>query len=212
MGLRFRKSIKIAPGLKINISKSGISATIGGRGSSVNIGNKGTYLNLGIPGMGISYREKISGKTNIPEYESLQSNVDDTQDASEEISHIDNSKACEAKPSSNIFLKLLKFICCCFFCLIVLFCILGALTQGKEWLCFPVAFAIAGSLTVYTIRRKGENSSFKWWLYGALVPFVSWIDAVMLNSENRDKAFMKGVAYSLAGLIAFFVMFANFLP
>jgi hypothetical protein len=61
--MRFRKSIKIAPGLKINFSKSGISSTIGGKGLSVNIGSRGTYLNTGIPGTGISNRTKLDGKT-----------------------------------------------------------------------------------------------------------------------------------------------------
>jgi len=66
MGIRFNKSIKINDFLKVNISKSGISATVGKKGASVNIGGKGTYLNLsptiaGITGTGISYRQKISG-------------------------------------------------------------------------------------------------------------------------------------------------------
>jgi hypothetical protein len=61
--MRFRKSIKIAPGLKINLSKSGISTTIGSKGLSVNTGNRGTYLNTGIPGTGISSRTKIGGST-----------------------------------------------------------------------------------------------------------------------------------------------------
>jgi hypothetical protein len=59
--MRFRKTIKIAPGFKLNISKSGISSTVGKRGLSANIGKNGTYLNTGIPGTGISNREKISG-------------------------------------------------------------------------------------------------------------------------------------------------------
>jgi hypothetical protein len=59
----FRKSIKIAPGLKLNLSKSGISSTIGGKGLSVNIGTRGAYLNTGIPGTGISNRTKLDGKT-----------------------------------------------------------------------------------------------------------------------------------------------------
>jgi len=33
MGLRLRKSIKILPGVKLNISKSGISTSIGVRGA-----------------------------------------------------------------------------------------------------------------------------------------------------------------------------------
>ena len=60
MGLRFRKSIKLAPGVRINISKSGISTTIGKKGASVSLGKNGTYANLGIPGTGISVREKLS--------------------------------------------------------------------------------------------------------------------------------------------------------
>ena len=60
MGLRFRKYIKIMPGVRLNISKSGVSTRIGPRGLSVNIGKRGTYLNAGIPGTGIFEREKLS--------------------------------------------------------------------------------------------------------------------------------------------------------
>ncbi|EHK1058478.1 DUF4236 domain-containing protein [Salmonella enterica] len=56
MGFKFRKRIKIAPGVYINIGKSGItSATIGKRGASVNIGKKGVKATSGIPGTGLSY-------------------------------------------------------------------------------------------------------------------------------------------------------------
>nr|MBP8064092.1 DUF4236 domain-containing protein [Acinetobacter sp.] len=41
MGFRFRKSIKILPGLKINLTHKGISsASIGKPGASLNIGKK----------------------------------------------------------------------------------------------------------------------------------------------------------------------------
>lgn len=66
MGIRFAKSIKLGDLLKINISKSGVSATVGKKGASINLGSKGTYLNLsptiaGITGTGVSYRKKITG-------------------------------------------------------------------------------------------------------------------------------------------------------
>ncbi|XDZ50200.1 DUF4236 domain-containing protein [Neisseriaceae bacterium CLB008] len=62
MGFRFRKSIKLGKGLKLNLGKKGFtSVTIGGRGASVNIGKRGTHLNTGIPGTGLSYRTKLSG-------------------------------------------------------------------------------------------------------------------------------------------------------
>ena len=64
MGLRFRRSVKILPGVRINFSKSGVSTTIGPKGASINIGKNGTYLNTGIPGTGLYMREKIGeGKT-----------------------------------------------------------------------------------------------------------------------------------------------------
>jgi hypothetical protein len=61
MGWRYRRTIKLAPWLKINVGKTGItSATIGKRGASINIGRKGTYVNLGIPKTGLTYRKKIN--------------------------------------------------------------------------------------------------------------------------------------------------------
>ncbi len=61
MGFLFRKRIKIAPGINVNVSKSGTSVTVGGKGASVNIGKKGVYGNVGLPGTGIYAREKIVG-------------------------------------------------------------------------------------------------------------------------------------------------------
>lgn len=61
MGIRFRKRVKVLPGVTLNFSKSGISTTIGTKGASVNIGKNGVYGNAGIPGTGIYMREKIAG-------------------------------------------------------------------------------------------------------------------------------------------------------
>ena len=64
MAWKYRKRIKIAPGVTINVSRSGVSTTIGTKGASVNIGKNGTYLNTGIPGTGIYDRQRIGGGTN----------------------------------------------------------------------------------------------------------------------------------------------------
>ena len=58
-GLRFQKRLRILPGLKINLSKSGASASVGPRGADVNIGRNGVTTNAGIPGTGLSYRQKV---------------------------------------------------------------------------------------------------------------------------------------------------------
>ena len=54
MALRIRKSIKIAPGVRINISKSGVSTSLGVKGATVNLSKRGTRVTTGIPGTGIS--------------------------------------------------------------------------------------------------------------------------------------------------------------
>jgi len=64
MAWKFRKRLTLFPGFRINLSKSGLSATVGIRGLSVNLGPNGTFLNTGIPGTGIYDRKRIGA---IPE-------------------------------------------------------------------------------------------------------------------------------------------------
>jgi hypothetical protein len=60
LALRFNKRIKIAPGVRLNLSKTGISTTVGPRGASLNVSKKGVYANAGIPGTGLSTRTKLA--------------------------------------------------------------------------------------------------------------------------------------------------------
>lgn len=61
MGMRLRKRIKIAPGVKINLSKSGASVSVGRLGATVNIGGKdGVKATVGIPGSGLSHTKQLS--------------------------------------------------------------------------------------------------------------------------------------------------------
>lgn len=64
MGLRFRKSIKIAPGVKINLNKKSTSVTFGGKGAHYTASSTGKKTaSVGIPGTGISYT-KTTGQSN----------------------------------------------------------------------------------------------------------------------------------------------------
>ena len=63
MGFRFRRSVRIMPGLRLNFGKRGVSVSAGPRGAKVTVGPTGTRATVGIPGTGISYTEKIGGKT-----------------------------------------------------------------------------------------------------------------------------------------------------
>jgi hypothetical protein len=64
MSFRFRRSVRLLPGVRLNFSKSGVSASFGIRGASVTVGKSGTHLNLGIPGTGLSYRTRLDGPAN----------------------------------------------------------------------------------------------------------------------------------------------------
>lgn len=70
----YRKRVRIAPGVHLNLSRRGVSTTIGVRGASVNFGKKGTYVNTGIPGTGFYNRQKISGDRGRP-YASVKRNI-----------------------------------------------------------------------------------------------------------------------------------------
>lgn len=52
--------MRIAPGIRINLSKSGLSYSFGGRGATVNVGPKGTRATYGIPGTGLTYSEQLA--------------------------------------------------------------------------------------------------------------------------------------------------------
>ena len=53
--MRFQKSVKVMPGVRLNLSKSGVSTSIGGRGATVNVGKRGVRSTVGIPGTGLSW-------------------------------------------------------------------------------------------------------------------------------------------------------------
>lgn len=63
MAFRFRRTIKIAPGIRLNFGKSGASVSIGTRGASITVGKSGVYSNVGIPGTGMSWRTKLGDTT-----------------------------------------------------------------------------------------------------------------------------------------------------
>lgn|GEM_PF-744226 len=55
MGLRFRRSVRLFPGVRLNFSGSGISTSIGGRGAHVTYGHGHVRSTVGIPGTGLSW-------------------------------------------------------------------------------------------------------------------------------------------------------------
>ena len=67
MGWSFRRCIKVIPGVYLNVSKGGVSATVGVRGASLTFRDDGIYSNVGIPGSGLYNRQKIAGRRVNPQ-------------------------------------------------------------------------------------------------------------------------------------------------
>ena len=91
MGFRFRKSVKIAPGVKLNFGKKSAGVSIGNKYEGININSKtGASSRISAPGTGLSYTSKLSssGKHPTPQKagSSTQSHSsDDFQDIDGEL-------------------------------------------------------------------------------------------------------------------------------
>ena len=74
MPVRFRRTFTLFPGVKVNVSKGGMSISVGRKGFTLNFSKHGIRQTTGIPGSGISHtsylvknddedeKEKESGK------------------------------------------------------------------------------------------------------------------------------------------------------
>jgi hypothetical protein len=60
MPLRFRRRVRVVPGVTLNLNKRSISASFGRRGAHVTIGPSGQRTSIGVPGTGLSYTAKRS--------------------------------------------------------------------------------------------------------------------------------------------------------
>lgn len=64
MGFRFRKSIKIAPGVRFNVGTKSMGVSFGGRGLRYSINSRtGGRATVGLPGTGISYSVGTSSRS-----------------------------------------------------------------------------------------------------------------------------------------------------
>jgi hypothetical protein len=64
MGLRFRKSFKIAPGVRMNVGKKGVGISFGGKGLRYTVHSSGRRTtSAGIPGSGLYYTTTTSSRS-----------------------------------------------------------------------------------------------------------------------------------------------------
>lgn len=99
MGFRFRRSVRIAPGIRLNLSKSGVGVSAGPSGARVGVGPRGVHGSLGIPGTGLHYRKEArvggrsANRTAAPGSVSVSVQVSIEDDGSVELRTMDGHPA-----------------------------------------------------------------------------------------------------------------------
>lgn len=68
---RFRRVVRILPGVSINLGKKGASVSVGVPGAHVTLGQSGTRQTVGIPGTGLSYTQAQQPATPGPRFARL---------------------------------------------------------------------------------------------------------------------------------------------
>jgi hypothetical protein len=59
----YQKRVTIAPGVRLNVSKSGVGVSAGVPGARGGVDSKGrTYSSMGVPGSGVRYVERHGSK------------------------------------------------------------------------------------------------------------------------------------------------------
>lgn len=94
MGLNFRKSISLLPGVKLNLNKKSAGLSFGVKGARYSVNTSGQRrATIGIPGTGLSYThtfgdKKKSAKTDRAKKKELEKNQEVLQDYNEQVDEI----------------------------------------------------------------------------------------------------------------------------
>ena len=87
MPVRIRKTFQLFPGVKVNMSKGGISFTVGTKGYHLNFSKRGVRQTVGLPGSGISdtsYIVKNEAKSE-PKKSSAKKDDHNVEESEEEV-------------------------------------------------------------------------------------------------------------------------------
>lgn len=159
MSLRFRKSIKIAPGVQFNISKNSVGVSAGVKGFRKSINSSGRVTtSVGIPGTGVSYVTSKNvirkGKKTAAETASeISRNKIPTQSATKLAKNV-------SKPHVHTLVVDPPSISTFIIGIIVL--MIAFFVSGSSWL-LAIGIAILGIVLVYSFidyKRKPDSDKY----------------------------------------------------
>ena len=79
MGLGFKRSFKVAPGVRINTGKRGASVSIGGKGLTTNLSKRGVRTTASLRGTGLSYTTKSKSPRKEKRKDVMETQVSDAE-------------------------------------------------------------------------------------------------------------------------------------
>jgi hypothetical protein len=66
MGFRFRKSVRLGKGVRLNLGKRGASVSVGNRWLGATVGSRGVSKRVSLPGSGLSYTSAARSGCLVP--------------------------------------------------------------------------------------------------------------------------------------------------
>ena len=109
MPIRFRRTFTIFPGVKVNVSKGGISLSVGRRGATLNFSKRGVRQTVGIPGSGLSESSYII-KNKSDEDEEGEKKREAKDDRQSEETASDSDERATKRRSASPWMLLLGII------------------------------------------------------------------------------------------------------
>ncbi len=167
MGFRFRKSFKIAPGVKLNVNKKSIGLSVGSKNARVSVNSKGKVTkSISIPGTGISYTDTHTVGTNSKTKTKKQNNSNVQKTINNNSKKVQTNTSKKSKDKSS-YLLLLK-------ALFALMIIIGLIATATDLLTGFV-FTIIGCLGMhYCVKSKDDTKPFykKRWQIAVFAMFI----------------------------------------
>lgn len=168
MGFRFRRSVKIAPGVRINIGKKGTSLTVGKRGAKVTVGKKGVRTTVGLPGTGISYSKHHSFKEPKKNMNTIN------QSTSNSVTNTSYNQLSKQQEWNNA-LKILKWS---FFIFLAFIILMMAKDSPTVW--FGVIIIIFAAILKYLGKRDVIKLKKTWFItcIGWILTLILWVSGI----------------------------------
>lgn len=142
MGFRYRRSFKIAPGLKVNLNKKSASMTFGTKGIKYTISTTGrTRATISAPGTGLSYTASSKGGTK-------------KRTQAQDAKKLQSAFALETHPSSLKSKAATLFLCFFFGMFGVHRYYVGKIGTGVLWTLTAGMFVIGWIVDIYNIANN----------------------------------------------------------